>query len=376
MVYWNNIPTPYMVERFNALARRGNIDLEAWFGARTERDRSWTVDEATWEFPHRYLPRGGAGSHRASLPTRVLTGKAPDLLVSLYSTPSFLAGLRLAWWRGWRTALWVEVTFDSWNRRRVWKEALKRAVFGRVDGIITAGQDGRAFAMRYGVPPDRIHVARHVVDVAYFGSAAAIARLSRAEIRADLAVSGTVFLYVGRLWRGKGISSLVDAYQSVVRDATVQSSLLLVGDGPEAASVRRASEHGGLRVRLAGFHQKSDLPRMYAAGDVFVFPTLGDPYGLVVDEAMAAGMPIISTTSAGEIGERVIDGVNGYLVAPGDPGALAGAMRRLASDPALRTRMGARSAEMIAAYTPDYWARAFEDAVERILCSPSVKSTS
>lgn len=376
VVYWNNIPSPYMVERFNALARRRNIDLEAWFGARTERDRSWTVDEATWEFPHRYLPSVGAGSRRASLPTRVLTGKGPDLLVSLYATPSFLAGLRLAWWRGWRTALWVEVTFDSWVRRRVWKEALKRAVFGRVDGIITAGQDGRAFSMRYGVAPACIHVARQVVDVEYFSSAAALARLSRREIRADLDVAGVVFLYVGRLWRGKGISTLVDAYTSIARDGPGESSLLLVGDRPEAASVRRASERDGLRARLAGFHQKGDLPPMNAAGDVFVFPALRDPYGLVVDEAMAVGLPTISTTSAGEIGERVIDGVNGYLVPPGDPGALAGAMRRLESDPALRTRMGARSAEMIAAYTPDHWARAFEDAVERILCSPSVGSTS
>jgi len=376
VVYWNNIPSPYMVERFNAVARRGNIDLEAWFGARTEPDRSWTVDEATWEFPHRYLPSVGAGSHRASLPTRVLTGPRPDLLVSLYATPSFLAGLRLAWSRGWRTALWVEVTFDSWVRRRVWKEALKRAVFGRVDGIITAGQDGRAFSMRYGVPPDRIHVARHVVDVEYFSSATTIARLSRGEIRADLDVAGVVFLYVGRLWRGKGISTLVDAYSSIARDGSGENSLLVVGDGPEAASVRRASERHRLRVKLAGFHQKRDLPRMYAAGDVFVFPTLGDPYGLVVDEAMAAGLPIISTTSAGEIGERVLDGVNGYLVPPGDPETLAGAMGRLASDPALRTRMGARSAEMIAAYTPDHWARAFEDAVEQILGSPPLGSTS
>lgn len=376
IVYWNNIPSPYMVERFNALARRGNIDLEAWFGARTERDRSWTVDEAAWEFPHRYLARVGAGSHRASLPTRVLTGQRPDLLVSLYATPSFLAGLRVAWWRGWRTALWVEVTFDSWVRRRVWKEAMKRAIFGRVDGIITAGRDGRAFAMRYGVAPERIHVARHVVDVEYFSSAAELAHLSREGTRAELDVAGVVFLYVGRLWRGKGISTLVDAFTSIARDGPGENSLLLVGDGPEAASVRRACERDGLRVRLAGFHQKDDLPRMYAAGDVFVFPTLGDPYGLVVDEAMAAGLPIISTTAAGEINERVMNGVNGYLVPPGDPEALASAMRRLASDPALRTRMGAHSAEMIAGHTPDHWARAFEAAVERILSSPSVGSSS
>jgi len=129
-------------------------------------------------------------------------------------------------------------------------------------------------------------------------------------------------------------------------------------------------------VKLAGFRQRAELPRMYAAGDVFVFPTLGDPYGLVVDEAMAAGLPVISTTAAGEIGERVVDGVNGYLVPPNDPGALAAAMRRLAGDPALRHQMGVRSAEMIAPFTPDSWARAFEEAVEAILSSRRMGSSS
>ena len=112
VIYWNNIPAPYMVEQFNAIVRRGNLDFEAWFGARTEPDRSWTIDKSTWQFPHRYLPRVGIGRHCLSLPTTVLGGDRPDLLVSLYSTPSFLAGLRIAWWRGWRTALWVEVTFE------------------------------------------------------------------------------------------------------------------------------------------------------------------------------------------------------------------------------------------------------------------------
>jgi len=373
VVYWNNIPAPYMVERFNAVIRRGNVDLEVWFGARTDPDRSWTINESTWEFPYRYLPRVGIGHYRLSLPMSVLTARRPDLLVSLYATPSFLAGLRIAWWRGWRTALWAEVTFDAWVRRRRWKEALKRAVFQRVDGIITAGQDGRAFAMRYGVSSRGVHIARHVVDREYFATESATARSKRDSIRADLGLSGVVFVYVGRLWWGKGTRPLLDAYTALEGELPSETSLLLVGDGPEQAHIAQVARSGGLRVKLAGFHQRADLPRLYAAGDVFVFPTLGDPYGLVVDEAMAAGLPVISTTAAGEINDRVVDGVNGYLVPPDDPEALTAAMRRLAVDAALRQQMGAHSAEMIAPYTPDHWAEAFEKAVEAILASSPVR---
>jgi glycosyltransferase involved in cell wall biosynthesis len=363
-----------MVERFNAVVRRGVVDLEAWFGARTEPDRSWTVDESAWLFPYRYLPRIGIGRHRLSLPMAIPTLKSPDLLVSLYATPSFLVGLRMAWWRGWRTALWVEVTFDSWVRRRQCKEELKKAIFQRVDGIITAGQDGRAFAMRYGVPSERIHIARHVVDTEYFATEAAAARPMRDMIRGDLGVSGVVFVYVGRLWSGKGTDSLLDAYAALEREFPDGVSLLLVGDGPEQARIERIAKAGRLRVKLAGFRQRVELARVYAAGDVFVFPTLGDPYGLVVDEAMAGGLPIISTTAAGEIRERVIDGMNGYLVPPHDAGALAAAMRRLTVDPARRHEMGAHSAEMIAPYTPDHWAEAFEKAVESIVSSRRIGS--
>lgn len=369
VVYWNNIPTPYMVERFNAVTQRGNVDLEAWFGARTEPDRSWIIDESSWRFPYRYLPRVGIGRYRLSLPTTVLRSRRPDLLVSLYATPSFLAGLRIAWWRGWRTALWVEVTFDSWVRRRRWKEALKRNIFQRVEGIITAGDDGRAFAMRYGVAPERIYVARHVVDVEWFASEAVATRSTRDRIRAGLGVSGVVFLYVGRLWWGKGTGPLLAAYEALAREIPNDTSLLLVGDGPEEARIARIAKADGLRVKLAGFHQKADLPLFYTACDVFVFPSLGDPYGLVVDEAMASGLPVISTTAAGEIGKRVIDDVNGYLVPPDDPEALTAAMRRLAADPELRHQMGAHSAEMIAPHTPDRWAEAFEQAVHGILAS-------
>lgn len=369
VIYWNNIPAPYMIERFNAIAERGNIELEAWFDARTKPGRSWTIDEATWRFPYRYMRRVRVGWRTISLPTTLLAARRPDLLVSLYATPSFLLGLSIAWLRQWRTALWVEVTFDAWVRRRPWKDLVKRAVFRRVDGIITPGQDGRAFALRYGAPSARVHIARHVVDVNYFASKTAAARPARDQLRSELGLAGIVFVYVGRLWWGKGIRTLIAAYRDVERTLPGEASLLIVGDGTDQAQIEQMAKADGLRVKLAGFHQKTDLPRLYAVADVFVFPTLGDPYGLVIDEAMAAGLPIISTTAAGEIGERVVEGVNGHLVAPGDAEGLAAAMRHLVADAGVRREMGLRSAEMIATYTPDRWAEAFERAVVAILSS-------
>lgn len=367
VVYWNNIPAPYMVERFNALADRDAFTFEAWFNDRIYSHRSWEVDEPTWRFRYRYLPTTRIAGRKLHWPFPLL-GRRPDLLVSLYAEPSFLAGWAVAKWRGAKTAFWCEVTFDRWVTRRRWKEWLKRMVFSRVDATLGAGRDGRRFAMQYGVPADRALCLRHSIDVHHFHSGYLAHLPNRGSLRGELGLRGTVFIYVGRLWWGKGVNYLLDAFEQVQRSSSEEVSLLLVGDGQEEVDLRRTSAERGMRnVNFAGFHQTSELPRFYAAADVFVFPTLGDPYGLVVDEAMACSLPIISTTSAGEIQDRVEEGVNGYTVPPENSAILAERMLQLARDPALRERMGHASAGKIAGHTPERWAEDFEHIVQTLL---------
>ena len=144
--------------------------------------------------------------------------------------------------------------------------------------------------------------------------------MDREQLRRDLGLHGVTFVYVGRLWRDKGVGDLIDAYAKTRSASSAETSLLLVGDGPDEASLRaRCAAEGVSDVVFAGFHQQEELAPYYAAADVFVFPTLGDPYGLVVDEAMACGLPVVSSTAAGELRRRVTDGVTGFITGPGDP---------------------------------------------------------
>ena len=205
VVYWNNIPAPYLVGRFNAVHRRGMVDLEAWFSARTEADRSWNVDESTWNFRYRYLSRTGPGSRLVIPPVRAFGRRRPDLLVSLYASPSFLVGWELARMAGVRTAFRVLPTFDEWVTRHPVKERLKRFAFSRVDAVKVPGPSGAAMASAYGVPPDRIHTVTQSIDVEAFRSGHQRWQPERESIRADLGLSGCAFLYVGRLWEGKGV---------------------------------------------------------------------------------------------------------------------------------------------------------------------------
>lgn len=373
VVYWNGMPAPYIEERFNAVARRGNVDFEAWFSRRLNSGRSWAVDESAWEFRYRFLPSLGVGGRRLSLPSPLLGRDPPDVLVSLYAEPSFLLGWALARRGGVRTAFWCQVTSDRWVHRRPWNERVKRFIFPRVDATLGSGEESRAFAMRYGTPPERALLLPHAIDVGHFATGRDRAMPGRDRARAELGLRGVTYIYVGRLWWGKGLDHLLDALAVLQRRVEGEVSLLLVGDGPEEAHLRRRCQAEGLRnVVFVGFTQKPGLPRYYALADVFVFPTLGDPYGLVVDEAMACSLPVISTSAAGEIGDRVEDGVNGYIVPPENSAALLERMELLALDPHLRSRMGEASAQKIAGHTPERWADEFERAVDAILSGPRV----
>src|SRR5690606_24316100 len=96
VVYWNNIPAPYMVERFNALVARDSFEFEAWFNDRIEKGRSWEVDETKWRFRYRYVPTSSIRGLRLHWPLPLLERRRPDLLVSLYAEPSFVVGWAIA----------------------------------------------------------------------------------------------------------------------------------------------------------------------------------------------------------------------------------------------------------------------------------------
>ena len=368
VVYWNNIPSPYVVGRFNALAQRGNLKFEAWFNERREPDRSWDVHEEEWQFQARYITKRPVAGLRLRLPLPELRELRPDLLVSLYASASFALGSFVARATGARIAFRALPTYDAWVQRSGWKELLKHFLFRSVDGVKVPGRDGANMARRYGVPRDRIHSVTQSVDVAHYRRALEVAPGIRAERREQLGLQGCVFLYVGRLWSGKGLDHLFDAYR-LVRLQQPNISLLLVGDGVDEAHYR-AMARNLPNVIFAGFVQPRELPDYYALADALVFPTLGDPHGLVVEEAMAANLPVICTEAAGDIHRRLPDGKAGYVIPPADAAQLANRMLQLAGDATLRRAFGAEGQCLVANRAHEQWAVDFESFVERVLSMP------
>ena len=362
VVYWNNIPSPYMVDRFNAIASRGTLDFEAWFNERTERDRSWAVEEGEWRFRYRYVKSVGLGKARLRFPPTLFKRNVPDVLVSLYAEPVFVFGWWLARTRGGKTIFWSQITFDEWVKRTRAKTLLKRWMFSRVDATLGAGKDSQARAISYGTDRSRARVLPHAIDYDFLAGEAAKYQESRTQIRDTIGVHGLTFIYVGRLWAGKGVMYLLQAFHKLQDTYGDTSSLLLVGDGPDEQRIRDyVRNHRIKSVYLVGFHQKPRLPYFYAAADVFVFPSLGDPYGLVIDEALASGLPVISTDRAGEVNSRIEHGKNGFIVDAGGMDSLFMTMRLFVLNRDLPSLL--KPAVSADKWTPARWAAEFERIV-------------
>lgn len=354
VVYWGTQASPYVVERLNAVAGTGAVDLEVWFDTARE-DRSWVVDPSSWAFPHRYID--DRGHHR--IPVEELSTTRPDVLVSCYDRPHFFAGLVAARSAAGRVAVRCLPPSAVWSGASTLRQtAARHAVFLMVDGAKVPGPDGAAYAGRYGLPGQRCWPVTQSVDLARFQRAATLTGDEQARLRARFGVgAGVVFGYFGRLIPEKGLDDLLAAYEAVARQVpSVQ--LLLVGDGSGEAALRRRTT-GVPGVIFGGFVQPPALAEAYGAADAMVFPTHGDAHGLVVQEALAAGLPVIATEAAGDIRSRVHEGVNGFVVPAGDVDALRRRMAELAGDRSGRERMARAAAASASRFDHEAYADDF-----------------
>jgi glycosyltransferase involved in cell wall biosynthesis len=336
VLYWFPQPTPYAVARFNAAAQRPELEFHAVFSRVREPDRSWDVDEAAWKFPARYLGR-------FRVPLRELRRLRPDVFVLEYDRWNLALGAIAGLATAERVAFRVLPNFDAWSTRTWWREIGKNVLFRAIDGAKVPGPDGAALALRYGLPAERATTVTQSVDVVHYGRARGLPAAERQRRRAELGLTGCAFLYVGRVWAGKGLDDLFAAYRQL-RATREDVSLLVVGDGVDYERYA-AAERATPGVTFAGFVQPADLPEWYATCDALVFPTHGDPNGLVVEEALAAGLPVIASDAAGDIRARVPLAV-GLVVPAGDAGALALAMEALA-EPSIRVPMASRAPDWV-----------------------------
>jgi glycosyltransferase involved in cell wall biosynthesis len=247
------------------------------------------------------------------------------------------------------------------------REALKRRIVTAFDAALVAGERADAYLGNLGLPSRCRFRPWDVVDNGHFQQGADAARSAPRPARARLGLPDRYFLCVARFVAKKNLTGLVDAYARYAAAAGAAAwSLVLSGAGPLEAELRAQVSAAGLseRVHFPGFVQYPDLPALYGLSEALVLPSASDQWGLVANEAMAAGLPVLVSVRCGCAPDLVRDGENGFVFDPFDPTGMAsrlGQMAGLAVD--RRRAMGLRSREIIAAYSPEAFARGLRAAL-------------
>lgn len=371
VVIVTEIIAPYRIPVFNVLAQQDGIDLHVIFLAETDPTRrQWPAYKDEIHFSYQVLPsfRRRVSKYNFLLNWGIdaaLQRASPDVIVC--GGYNYIASWKCARWaRGSDVPffVWVESTTRDLRRRNPWIESLKSRFLRQCDGFVVPGKSSLDYLRNYGAPGDNIFTAPNAVDTQFFAQRAEIVRRAVAMQRQELRLPDRFFLFVGRLVPEKGVFDLIEAYRSLAAEVRREVGLVFVGDGPARAQLAsRAADIRPGSVQFAGFAQREQLAAYYGLAEAFVFPTHSDPWGLVVNEAMACGLPVIGTDVAGCTADLIADGWNGRVVPAGDPGQLASAMDELARNDNLRLQMSQHSKERISQYSPYDWAAGMAEAV-------------
>jgi 1,2-diacylglycerol 3-alpha-glucosyltransferase len=372
LVILTEIISPYRIPLFNALAQHADVDLHVIFLAETDPSlRQWQIYKEEIQFSHQILPswRKRIGKYNALLNRgvgRAFEKAAPDVI--LCGGYSYIASWQaLGWARGHKIPLllWSESNLRDQRSGHALVEFLKTGFLRKCSGFVVPGRSAREYLLAHKVSEDAIFTAPNAVDNDLFASAAAAARHDAAAWRREFDLPERYFLFAGRLVREKGVFELLSAYAKLEESMRQQVGLVFVGDG---SSQRRLQEQASSIspgvIRFVGFAQREQLATYYALAEMLVLPTYTDTWGLVVNEAMACGLPVILSRAAGCAEDLVRENWNGLLVTPKDVSSLALAMRSIANQPDLRATMSANSVQHISRYSPKEWSLGIVRMVE------------
>jgi glycosyltransferase involved in cell wall biosynthesis len=349
------IAAPFRLPLFAALAAKPDVDLRVLFLAENDPRRNYPSYERAFESEVLRGRDALVGRHWVVLDVGVL-GRLrrlrPDVvLVGGWNQPAFWQAALYARLARVPLVVWVESTARDERAGRGPTEVAKRALVRSAAGFLVPGRAAAEYVRSLGAR--EIAVAPNAIDLDVFGRRSE----NRAELRAKLGLDGVTFLCVSRLSPEKGVDVLVRAFEGV------PGELAVVGDGPDR---ERVAALAGPAVRLLGRIERDELVDWYAAADAFVMPSRSETWGMSMQEAAAAGLPLIASEAPGAGYDLIEEGVNGFRVPVEDVEALRRALTRVAIDEAFRERARPRTLELARGNTPEAWAYAVAELARRV----------
>lgn len=287
-----------------------------------EKSRTWTPDSTlpnvqiqrsvSWNYQWRH-PNGFREILQAHFPydtIPILLKERPEVVISSE------LGARTAQALVYRflcpaTRLIIKATLSevSEQGRGLLRKLLRCALLRHADAVLVNGESGARYIRRFGVPPERLFVVPSTTEMTAF-AAVPLKRPAEATYR---------LLYVGQLVERKGLVTFFEVlHKWGQQNATRKVDLWVVGSGPLKSCLEGYVLPQNITVKFWGAVAYSELPGIYAQCGLLVFPTLADEWGMVVNEAMAAGLPVLGSVYSQAVEELVIGGVSGWIFRPDD----------------------------------------------------------
>lgn len=365
---WANFG-PYHLARLIATKKLGEIQRCRVLGlelAGEEQIYPWRRDKAEIDritlFPDRAVEKVSDPAYVCRT-WQILHKTQPDVLaLACYDRAAMLTALAWAKIYGKIAILMSDSKADD-RPRHNWKEWLKGLLVRQFDAALVGGGPHKEYAISLGIPPDRAFVGFDVVDNEHFIRGATVARAQEDRLRQELRLSHSYFLTVCRFIEEKNLARLLAAYR-IYRQIHPQNpwDLVLCGSGPLEATLRETAA-GIPGVHFPGFKQVNEIPVYYGLAGAFIHASSSDTWGLVVNEAMAAGLPVVVSRACGCASDLVQEGVNGFTFDPYDVEGLARLMVKMSSGAADLKAMGEASRRIISGWTPEVFAKNLFKAV-------------
>ena len=355
VLFITNYASPYRVSFYDELGKY--MDVTVLFSDRketkTHRDADWFIG-SQGRFHTVQLTKRAAtvGSSDLCLDVISWLKKSWDhIVVCGYSSPT--AMLAMEWLRLHRKKFWMEVDGGLIRPDSGLKYRFKRHLVTRASGWISSGEATTRYLCHYGADKEKTVVYPFTSLWEKEILPGVPTRQEKQALREKLGLGEEkIVLYVGRFTRAKGMDDLLEVSPRLDSDTGVW----FIGGEPSEEHRAFCKEHHLDRVHFVGFQKKQELLDWYRAADLLVLPTKSDVWGLVINEAMACGLPVITTDQCVAGLDLVKDGVNGYVVPVGDGEALAEKIRAVLK--ADYRKMGEAALETIRPYTIENMAKA------------------
>jgi glycosyltransferase involved in cell wall biosynthesis len=346
--FYTNIPTPYQLDFFNALST--NFDLHVVFYAKEEANRQWKLNMENLSYLVTILKDASLvkpllkfdHSYHFSwhIFKTIWNDTAPFIIVGgTYHAPNVFFTLLLGKLKNKKIAFFSEkIPPEKSLIKKIIKKIFLLPIKYWADYLITVGKEVAESYKFYGINLPHIVMPYNIDNQLYNKESLSKNKLNGLS-QFFKPNNETILLSSGALIHRKGMDILVDAFLLLEPEIQKQIKLIIIGDGTEMQNLLKKID-GNPNIILAGFKEKEEIPYYFAIADIFVFASRYDGWALVINEAFAAGLPVIASNATGAAREWIHQNVNGYLVNEPSPKQYADYIKNLIKNPELCKSMG------------------------------------